>query len=329
MSENKKQLFLWHGENDYEISRQVKGWLGVFEEKYLGINISIFDMKDSRSVVKLLPDLKNALQVNSLFGSNKFVVLKNFLVDGVSEEIRELLLNSIKELSEGFFVVFVEAKEPRKTGKIYKQIIKYDKKKVAEIKKYDLPKGNDLIKWIIEKAKEYEVVLSPEVVNLLSAMIGNDLWQLDIEICKLANYKRDEKITTEDVNLLVKGKYNDDIFQLMDAISDKDKEKILRLTKDQLNSGASDMYLLSMLIRQFRIFLQIKELTKDGDIPPVVIAKEIGIHPYVAKKSVYYLRHFTLGELRSIYKKLFEFEIKMKTGRGAFELMFDLLVAEL
>ena len=115
----------------------------------------------------------------------------------------------------------------------------------------------------------------------------------------------------------------------MSSITQQKLVQFLRLTKDQLNSGASDMYLLSMLIRQFRIFLQIKELTRGGEMPPAIIAKEIRVHPYVAKKSVYYLRHFSIEELRSIYKKLFEFEIKMKTGRGSFELMFDLFVSEL
>lgn len=329
MSNNPTQLFLWYGDNDYEISQQVMSWRTVFEKKYTGLNISIFDLKESKAVVKLLPDLKNALQVNSLFGSNKFIILKNFLGEKLNKEIEELLLRSIGKSTEGFFVVFSEEKDPKKTNKVYKKLLELKKTGQVEIKKFDLPKGSELVKWIIEKAKSYNAVLSPEVINLLAAMIGNDLWQLDLEICKLSNYKKDEKITTEDVNLLVKGKYNDDIFQLMDAISDKDKNKVLKLVRDQLDSGASDMYLLSMLIRQFRIFLMAKDLTHDGNVPPDVVARELSIHPYVAKKSLYYLRHFELTDLKRIYGKLLDFEVKMKTKSLKFELIFDLFLAEL
>ncbi|NQT49816.1 DNA polymerase III subunit delta, partial [Candidatus Kuenenbacteria bacterium] len=174
-----------------------------------------------------------------------------------------------------------------------------------------------------------QVNLSPEAVNLLAAMIGSDLWQLDREIHKLANYKKGEKVTTEDINLMVKGKYNDDIFQLMDAISDRDKKRILELFQDQLESGASELYLLTMLIRQFRIFWQIKELVDTQSMSSDLVARELKMHPYVAKKSMYYIKNFELDQLRKIYQRLLDFEIKIKTKSIKFEVLFDLLVAEL
>ncbi|MBT4722833.1 hypothetical protein HOB30_03670, partial [Candidatus Falkowbacteria bacterium] len=170
MSTTSKQVFLWHGDNDYEISQQVKNWRTVFEKKYTGLNISFFDLKENKSVPKLLPDLKNALQVNSLFGSNKFIILKNFLGEKLNKEIEELLLCSIEKSTEGFFVVFSEEKDPKKTNKVYKKLVQLKKDGQVEIKKFDLPKGSELVRWIIEKAKSYDAVLSPEVINLLAAM---------------------------------------------------------------------------------------------------------------------------------------------------------------
>jgi len=329
-----QQIFLWFGDNDYEIQQQVKTWVSAFEKKHNAINISIFDFNESHSSNSLISDLKNALQVDSLFGSNKFIILKNFLAEKKNKkklpnEISDLIIKTLSNVSDNFFIVLIEEKEPLKSNKIYKEIQKQVKSGIALSKKYELPKGAMLVKWIISKAKNYNIVLSPEVVNLLCAMIGPDLWQLDLEICKLANYKKDEKVTTEDVNLMVKGKYNDDIFQLMDAISDKDKPKIIQLMQQQLQSGANEMYLLTMLIRQFRIFLQVKELINTQSLTAQQVAKELGIHPYVAKKTLYYLRHFELDELKKIYGKMLDFDIKIKTKGIKFELLFDLLVAEL
>ena len=329
MTDTKKQIFLWFGDNNYEISQQTSFWADSFAKKYSDLNITKFDSTEIKNNSKFIGDLKNTLQVDSLFGANKFIVLKGFLSAKLSKEIEEVILHSLEKISESFFVIFQEEKAPKKTNKIYKLLAKIEKTGTTEIKEYICPKGSALIKWVIAKAKKYEVTLTPEVVNLLIAMVGNDLWQLDIEINKLANYKKDEKVTTEDINLLVKGKYNDDIFQLMDAISDKDKSKILKLMQDQLDSGANDMYLLTMLIRQFRIFLQVKELMEQGQTNQVMMAKDLSLHPYVVKKTTYYLRHFTFEELKKLYKKLLDFEISMKTKSIKFELLFSLLVAEL
>jgi len=331
MSDKTKQLFLWHGENDYEIFQRMVYWREVFEKKYTGLNIFSFDLLASGSKDKINNDLKNALQVNSLFGMNKLVILKNFLQTGskLDKEVQELVLGALKKPAEGFFVVFYQTEKPDARNKIYKQIQGLHKKAIAEIEEFQLPKQNNLVKWILNKAKQYEINLSLEAVNLLAAIIGNDLWQLDREIHKLANYKSGEKVTTEDINLMVKGKYNDDIFQLMDAISSKNKKKALKLFQDQLDSGSNEIYLLTMLVRQFRIFWQIKEATEKDNLPEAMIAKQLKIHPYVVKKSLSQLRNFPIEQIKKIYQQLLDFEIKIKSTNITFELLFDLLIAEL
>lgn len=329
MTDTKKQIFLWFGENDYEIFQQIRAWTEIFEKKYSGLNISSFDLAAPGGKDQLQKDLKNALQVNSLFGNNKLIILKNFLTPKLDKDCQELILSALEKLTEGFFVVFVQKDKPDARGKLYKEVQKLVKKGNAEVKEYKLPQGNDLIKWVLKKAEEEQIEFASEAINLLIASVGNDLWQLSVEIKKLANYKKGNKVLTEDVDLLVKGKYNDDIFQLMDALSDKDKKRALKLFHDQLDSGANEIYLLTMLIRQFRIFWQVKELIEVNNISPDQVARELGIHPFVAKKAVYHLRKFTLGELKEIYTKLLEFEIKMKTTKVNFELLFGLLVAKL
>jgi len=306
-------------------------WVEQFSKKYTGLNVFSFDLNNTGAKDKFTNDLKNALQVNSLFGMNKLVIFRNFLATNakLTAEVKELLVSSIKQVSEGFFVVFYQTEKPDSRGVVYKQIKALEKKKIAEVKEYKLPREQDLVKWILKKGKKYKANLAPEAVSLLAAMIGNDLWQLDREIHKLANYKKDEKITVEDINLMVKGKYNDDIFQLMDAISAKNKAKILKLYEDQINTGASEMYILSMLIRQFRIFWQIKELHEQGIPTPEMMAKELKMHPYVIKKSLRYVRSFSIAQIKNIYQKLLNIEIQIKTSNRNFDLMFDLLVAEL
>ena len=331
MIANKPKIFFWYGENDYEIQQKIKNWIEIFEKKYSALNISNFDLAENSSQKQFYNDLKNSIQVDSLFGLNKLIILKNFLSTKTksNQEIIDLIIGTLQKVSDNFCLIFVEQGVPDKRTILYKNLFKPSKEKKVEIKEFKLPEGKALITWIVAQAKKENVIISPESINLLSALVGNDLWQLDLEIQKLINYKKNEKITTEDINLLVKGKYNDDIFQLMDAISNKDKTKALKLFQDQLDSGANEIYLLTMLIRQFRIFWQIAELNQTKSLTPDQVASELKIHPYVIKKSSYYLRHFTLEQIKQIYKKLLTFEIKLKTTGQKFELMFDLLIADL
>jgi len=333
MAESQKQLFLWFGKNDYEIFEQVQRWTQVFSQKYSGLNIVKFDYKEKGNKEELIKDIKNALQVNSLFGNNKLVILKNFLDVKINMDLQELLLDSIPKLAEGFFVIFIESDKPDARGKLFKGIKALEKKKIAEVKEYLLPSNQDLIVWVKKLAEKEGALFNPKALELLIAMVGNNLWQLDSEIKKLSNYNhgnhKNQEIIVSDVDLLVKGKFNDDIFQLMDAIGTKNRAKALKLFQDQMDSGANGVYLLTMLERQFRINLQIKEALGKGNLSSSELASELGMHPFVVQKTMQQCSKFSLPELKAIYNNLLDFEIKLKTSKVNFELMFDLLVVGL
>jgi len=333
MAEKQKQLFLWFGANDYEIFEQVKLWSEVFSKKYSGLNIAKFDYKEKGNKDELIKDIKNALQVNSLFGNNKLVILKNFLDIKINKDLQELLLSSIDKLSDGFFAIFIEDDKPDARGKLFKAIKDLEKKKIAEVKEYLLPRNQDLIIWVKKAVEKENALFNPKALELLIAMVGNDLWQLDCEIKKLSNYNHvnldNHEIMVVDVDLLVKGKFNDDIFQLMDAIGTKNRAKALKLFQDQIDSGANDVYLLTMLERQFRINLQIKEALSQGNLSANELASELHMHPFVVQKTMQQCGKFSLPELKDIYNKLLDFEIKLKTAKINFELMFDLMIVGL
>lgn len=336
MVENQKQLFLWFGANDYEIFEQVKRWSEVFSKKYSSLNIAKFDYKEKGNKDELLKDIKNALQVNSLFGNNKLVILRNFLDIKINKDLQELLMSSVDKLADGFFAIFIEDDKPDARGKLFKVIKDLAKKRIAEVKEYLLPRNQDLISWVKKAAEKEGAVFNPKALELLIAMVGNDLWQLDSEIKKLASYccenhgnHDNHEIMVVDVDLLVKGKFNDDIFQLMDAIGTKNRVKALKLFQDQIDSGANDVYLLTMLERQFRINLQIKEALSNGNLSANELASELHMHPFVVQKTMQQCGKFSLAELKDIYGKLLDFEIKLKTTKINFELMFELMIVGL
>ena len=55
----------------------------------------------------------------------------------------------------------------------------------------------------------------------------------------------------------------------------------------------------------------------------------VGLHPYVIKKSFFLCRKFEESELKKIYKKIFQIDFDIKTGKIDPQMALDLLVAEI
>lgn len=347
-----KQIFLWHGSNDYTIQKKLAQWIGLFQKKYTSLNIVKLDFLDyEKNIDSLVAELKEVFQINSLFGSNKLIILKNFCgtieekkadnktvnkkkevreVREKNAEISEILISFLEKLPAMFFVIFWQSGRVDSRLRLYKKFVELQKTGKVEIEEFDLPQPFQIPVIIKKEVEARGASITTQAADRLAILVGVDLWQLENEIDKLIHYKKGKKIEIGDVDLLVKGKYNDDIFQFSDALARQDKKKALTLISDQLNSGANEFYLFTMLVRQFRLLRQVKIFVDEEHITdPSAIAKELKIHPFVAQKTLEQCRSFDLERLKFIIDKLLNFEYLLKTGYAPFRVLFDKFISEL
>jgi DNA polymerase-3 subunit delta len=345
MADVKKQIFVWFGENDFAIHEQIRAWIDLFSKKYGSLNISSFDALDHGfSNVELARQIKNALQVDSLFGMNKLVILKNFLPlktankrFKIGEEVLEQIAGSFEKLSETFFIVFAQNETPAVTSTIFKAIKKQEKNGKAEVKEFEMPKGRELAKWASQRAKKFGAEMRPDAAEYLCAMVGNDLWQIANETAKLASYCLStgeigvgRQIEKADVQLLVKTGGNENIFQLLDAISNQDKRRAATLFQQQLSDGAEEMYLFFMIAKQARQMLEAKLIVeKEPHISWDELSRRMKVHPFVAKKTLEQIKKFDVDRLKELYAKLATIDRDLKTKNISFELLFGVLISEL
>ena len=147
------------------------------------------------------------------------------------------------------------------------------------------------------------------------------------------SYGKNKKIEAKDIDLLVRPKIEPEIFKTIDAISDKNnfnsgKKWALELLHGHIEKGDHPLYLLSMINFQFRNLLVVKELMEKNQ-PYYSILKTTGLHPFVVKKSYEQAAKFSLKELKEIYKKIFQLDLNIKTGKMGAELALDYLVASI
>ncbi len=303
-------IFLY-GPDSYRSRQKLNEIIEHYKKTHqTGLNLKQFEGKDLD-----LQDLKNELQITPMFQEKKLLVLNNVFINKNFKE--EFLKNSSRLAKSENIIIFYEDKEVPSADSLFKFL-----KKEAKTQEFSTLAPQQLRNWLKKEFAQYRAEIDPRAVDRLIEFVGNDLWQLGNEVKKLAAFKKNKKIEVKDVELLVKSKIETDIFKTIDAIALKRKKQALNLLHQHLEKGDSPAYLLSMINYQFRNILAIKDLLEKGQ--PLSRAK---LHPFVMKKSYQQAQQFSLGELKKIYRKIFEADYSIKTGKSEPQAALDLLVA--
>ncbi|MFL5626065.1 MAG: DNA polymerase III subunit delta [Ktedonobacteraceae bacterium] len=187
-------------------------------------------------------------------------------------------------------------------------------------------KGAATRNWIIQRTKNIGVTITPEAATLLADFIGNQLRLLANEIDKLATYVgTGATITAEDVRLLSAQVQEARIFELTDAMAQRNRKQALDILHDLLADGEPPLKLISTITTQLRSLLLVKELSQQG-MRGAQIASTIGIAPFVADKALRQVGKFTPAQLESAYRQLLATDAALKRSRMTPEMALDLLV---
>jgi len=200
----------------------------------------------------------------------------------------------------------------------------------------------ELAAWIKKEVETRGAMITNQAAQTLISLAGNDLWQINNEIDKLINYEAGQEaklltpsqvqktktISEEAIKQLVKGKFDENIFALTDALSNRNRKLASELLGQQYEAGLSDGYLLSMITRQFRILLQVRQAL-DSRFSSRKIITALKLHPFVAQKSINQVRNFNLASLKSALNKLVEIDYLVKTGQAEAQTLLNLFIQKI
>ncbi len=309
-------IYFIFGEDSYRTKIKLEEI--VFSYKKInksGLSLVYIDIDE-----KDFKDFYNNFTTNSMFSEKKLIVLKNVFND---VKFQEDFIKNIKKLEDSKdIIVIFEDKMPDQRTKFFKAL-----QKNAKCQEFEYLTPINLKKWVSGEFEKMQTKINPDALDLLISFVKNDLWKMTNEINKLSNYRKGFIVRREDVELLVKPNIENDIFKTIDALASKNKKLALSLLHKHLDGGDNALYLLSMIAYQFRNLLIIKEL--QGTQPYGAIAKKSGLHPFVVQKSYYLCNQFSLPELKKIYKKIFQVDSDIKTGKIEAETAIDLLLSEI
>jgi DNA polymerase-3 subunit delta len=331
--------YIFHGEDEFSRTEQVgKFRAQMGDPQFADLNTLAFD---GRKVT--LGELQHACDAVPFLSDKRLVIVEGMLArfeprrksdqsEGEPHEeeanpaLAKELVEYLAHLPGTTRLIFVETKTLAKNNPILKYAV--GDKQNAHVKAFEEFQARDLPRWIRDRVKAKGGTFESGAVEELAQHVGSDLRLLDNEIDKLMMYRNKQSVRVADVRTLVASVHESDVFALVDALGHREAGAALKLLHAQIDHNAAPGYILSMIVRQFRLLVQIKDLGARGKTLDAA-REQLKLHPFVAEKTWKQALNFTMPQLHAIYQKLLDTDVAIKTGRSEPDVALDLLIVEL
>jgi DNA polymerase-3 subunit delta len=311
-----KGSYVFYGIDERLIMEEVNDIIkSSLDDSFRDLNLVRFD----GSTLSGFDDVINACQTLPFMSDRKVVLVSraNFLEDSKSEHSKAADEKQFKRLLEYIdnvpahciLILYFVFKNKRDKGS--DRIKKLEKK--ASVIKVEKATGARLEAKVSElfKARGREIGRI-ELKAFIDKMQDNSLTVINNEVEKLCCYATDRDITREDINYLFTEASDDDIFDLINPLSQKKTKEALRVLDELLFKGGKVTYILNMVERHFSLLLKVKLFQESGRNNDY-ISKEFKLFGYRLEMTLSQCRRYSSDQLKKIVDLCLESERKIKT----------------
>lgn len=314
-------ILYFSGSDAYKINKKIKEIKDKFHKEVDPAGLNIVEITDSKPTI-----IRQEISSSAFLAKRKLIIIKNIFTGKVAKEltetIEEILDKDTTSPDSNIIVISdVTLDEKKKDSALQKKL-----KSTKFAQEFLQPKPFETPAYIMREVQEKGGTILRAEAEYLASVIGNETVLISNEIDKLLSAQN--VITKDLINALSSRQFQDDIFILIDAISTKNKQKSLTLVEDFFALGNDEHYLFAMILRQWKILLQIKSLQiKNPRVGSDQISVELSIHPYVAKKTMPLCNSFTIEQLKNTFNKLAKLDERIKVSFADPQLLIEELVA--
>lgn len=347
------RLFL--NADEYLVSQRIsalKQTLG--DAEMVDLNTTTYDSSASAAEITsqaaMMPFLaeKRLLIVSGFLDAldKRMAASKNAESSAHSEAAR--LIGDLPDIPDSCELIFVDSQVdkrrglwkgftiPAKDGKPENKLAGLEalsKAGTLSIEEIGAPDAKALPGWIQQRAKEKKIAIDGKAVQMLAEFVGPDLRRLDNELEKLSLYTDGKPILPEAIKLMVADASEAIIWELTEALSQRNPRTAMAALYElrqgpNASSSGNPFYLLTMIARQYRTIIKVKDAMQNVRGDEFAIAKTVGESPYPVKKAMAQVGRYSWPELDRVMERLLQADYAMKTGADQ-DTEIDLVVAEL
>lgn len=313
-------LIVISGKNTFSSLKKLAQLRKAFQEKFdpSGMNTHDLEVKKNN-----LGEARQVLLSQGFLSDRRFAVLRGLFEAITTKPEYSKWLDLLSSLPDDVICILFSRLPQEKLSKLncYKAV-----KKIEGLIEYPFPtlSSSQLRTYMQNEMSRLQLSLSAAQISDLMSGTNNDIWAISCEIQKLAAVSGGHAVNDELFAAISSTSAEDDIFSLMDAVSEKKQKRALDLLRLQRMYGSSDMQLLAMLIRQSRLLLQAKSASMHPED-----ASSIGAPPFLRNKLMKQAAGFNQQHLLQLHEDLYRSEEEVKTGRLSAELAVDRVVASM
>jgi DNA polymerase-3 subunit delta len=193
----------------------------------------------------------------------------------------------------------------------------------------------DGIRWVIEKAQKEQVKIDQDAARELVDALGADMMMVSGELEKLILYVNEKKrITLGDVETMVLAAKQRSLYELTEAISQKDKARALSVLDAVLSSSDGEdaaighLYLLARTFRQMLVILE--KNVRDSRAIWQALWQGFRLPPFAADDVIRQARRYkSRRELTRALKLVARADMALRSNPPSKRLVLEQLVMQL
>lgn len=305
-----KQIYLLYGEEAYLKKQYKERFIKAMLPEGDTMNYAYYEGKNTD--IKEVIDLAETLP---FFAERRLIVFEN---TGFFKSAGADLAGYIGDMPDTTYFIFIES-EVDKRSRLYKAV-----KAKGHIVELGVQDENTLRRWVQGLVKKEHKTMEPGDIVYFLNKVGTDMENITKELEKLVCYAMDrDALTREDIDAVCVTQITSHIFEMVNAVAEKNQRKALDLYYELLALKEPPMRILFLLTREYRILFHVKALLKQG-YGRKEIASKAGLHPFAAGRYMDQAKRFHTRELRAAIEEGADIEQRVKTG-----LLTDHLAVEL
>lgn len=259
------------GEDDFLAERATKAIVAQAGEGVEVTTLRAGDVSEGEIAMATSP---------SLFAEDRVVVVKHAELAG--KEPTEILLQACVNPAPGITLIVEHTGGGRQKAMVKKFA------KVAEVHKADPLKYNERRSWLMEEFRSHGVRPTPDVAAAVLESVGSDLRELASAVSQLVSDTEGE-LTVEAVRAYYVGVAEVAGFDIADQAVAGRADRALASTRRALQLGTSPVSIAAALARKVGDIAKLHGVRGNPD----QLARTVGMHPYVAKKTMQVARQWS------------------------------------
>ncbi len=305
--------YLIYGVDKYLIDKEIDK---IIKKNKIDNNSIIRYSLNEDSIDNILEDANTF----NLFSDTKLIIVNDANIFTSSNDIlTDKIINYLNNYNDKSYLVFTLLSDKIDNRKKITKVMS-DKGNVIDLNKKEVDTN-----YIISYLKENGYQINMSDARMILNKVGNNLFSINNELDKLMLFKLEDKVIDKNsIDLLINENIDSSLFALVDSITNKDKNKMLKLYHECLLESDPIM-IINMLANKYILLYQVKRLISDG-YSDDKIAKELEVHPYPVKLARNMCYSYSVKEILDIILKLANLDKDIKLGNVNGEVGLEFLL---